>query len=414
MLLFGLLGACSSFQKTLKKDISVTFKDSFAGFVLWDPETSEYLLEYQADKHFTPASNTKLLTFYLANAILGDSIIGFHYQEKGDSIWLWGTGDPSMLHPDFPDSAVLAFLRNKHITLVMDAFPEPKYGSGWAWDDYQGNYQREKSSFPIYGNALRLQWDTLNNQLNATPAYFKSHIVVPDTLTNQRRDLERNLFYYPAIESGTINIPFRTNWDLTARLLAKATSSTVQVVKPFTIPAVTKPFYSVPLDSLLKPLLQESDNFIAEQLILLCSNKLFGYGDSEKTIETLTDSLLADLPSRPIWVDGSGLSRYNMMTPRSLVTLLAKTKKEINQVRLFQLLPAGGESGTIDNLYVADTPYIFAKTGTLRHNHALSGYLVTKSGKVLIFSFMHNHFINGNAPIKKQMERILWEIHLNY
>lgn len=75
--------------------------------------------------------------------------------------------------------------------------------------------------------------------------------------------------------------------------------------------------------------------------------------------------------------------------PRSVVKLLQKIKAEIPMEKIKAYFPAGGESGTIRNWYPADPgepAYIYAKTGTLSMSSALSGYLITKSGKTLIFS----------------------------
>jgi D-alanyl-D-alanine carboxypeptidase/D-alanyl-D-alanine-endopeptidase (penicillin-binding protein 4) len=78
------------------------------------------------------------------------------------------------------------------------------------------------------------------------------------------------------------------------------------------------------------------------------------------------------------------------------------------QERLFSLLPAGGVSGTISDSYKGQgKPFVFAKTGSLSNNHCLSGYVVTNKGKVLIFSFMNNHFVEGSAVVKKEMNKIL-------
>jgi D-alanyl-D-alanine carboxypeptidase/D-alanyl-D-alanine-endopeptidase (penicillin-binding protein 4) len=126
---------------------------------------------------------------------------------------------------------------------------------------------------------------------------------------------------------------------------------------------------------------------------------------SQKARAFVLDSLLADLKQPPRWVDGSGLSRYNLFTPESMVQVLHHLYKEMDRDRLFGFFPAGGVSGTLENWYATDgNPYIYAKTGSLGNNHNLSGYLITKSGKVLIFSFMNNHFRVPSAEVKKRMQ----------
>jgi len=113
-------------------------------------------------------------------------------------------------------------------------------------------------------------------------------------------------------------------------------------------------------------------------------------------------------------VDGSGLSRYNLITPRTLVTILDKILKELPREGLFKLLPAGGKEGTLKNWYASDIPYIFAKSGSLRNNYSLSGYLKTKSGKLMIFSFMNNNYVASSSEIKKAMEKMFLEIRNSY
>ena len=138
--------------------------------------------------------------------------------------------------------------------------------------------------------------------------------------------------------------------------------------------------------------------------------------NSAKTRANMIANHLSDLPSPPIWQDGSGLSRYNLFTPRSMVTLLEKIKQEMSEEQMLSLLSIGGVDGTISNWYKSDTdePYIFAKTGTLSNNHSLSGFLRTKSGKLLTFSFMHNNYNSSSTPVKLEMEKtlkLIWDIY---
>ena len=124
---------------------------------------------------------------------------------------------------------------------------------------------------------------------------------------------------------------------------------------------------------------------------------------------------LADLKQMPRWVDGSGLSRYNLFTPESFVHILTKMYKEQPRERLFNLFPVGGVSGTLTNWFEgSNKPYIYAKSGSLGNNYSLSGYLLTKSGKTLVFSFMNNHYKESTAEIKKRMRVIFENIRDNY
>ena len=106
-------------------------------------------------------------------------------------------------------------------------------------------------------------------------------------------------------------------------------------------------------------------------------------------------------PNGLTWRDGSGLSRYNMFKPNEIVTVLIELYKGYGE-SLFELLPQGGVSGTIKSWYKGENgPYVFAKTGTLSNNHTLSGFIKCDSGKVLIFTFMANHYTVPTNQIKE-------------
>ena len=171
--------------------------------------------------------------------------------------------------------------------------------------------------------------------------------------------------------------------------------------------------HSQPTDSVLKPMMHRSDNFFAEQTLLMVSNETLGYMSDEAIIDSLVKTDLKDLPQQPRWVDGSGLSRYNLATPKTLVQLLRKIKDEFSWDRITTILPTGGE-GTLQHYFKDESGFIYAKTGTLSNNCALSGYLITKKNKLLIFSVLNNHYAGGATPVRRAVEKFLLRLREKY
>jgi len=171
--------------------------------------------------------------------------------------------------------------------------------------------------------------------------------------------------------------------------------------------------WSQPTDSMLKPLMHRSDNFFAEQTLLMVSEARLGVMDMDKITDTLLATDLAGLPQTPRWADGSGLSRYNLFTPQDFVMVLQKMEQEFGMARIKNIFPTGGR-GTLSNFYKLDSGYIFAKTGSLSGVLALSGFLYTKKNKMLIFSVLVNNH-NGNATaIRRKVESFLVNIRNRY
>lgn len=424
-----LLTSCSS-SKSLKVETKSTFsqfpafQSGFSGFALFNPETEEMLIEHNPDKYFTPASNTKLFTFYTGLKTLADSVPALKYVVKNDSLIFWGTANPAFLHPEYGNNEVYNFLKEREEKLF---YLPPKnkiehFGPGWAWDDYNWYYSVERNAFPVYGNYVTFTFKPEKEIPEVKPSFFRSKIIADSTLPRNSslvvRDLNKNIFRYQYSEENeddSQDVPFIASPQLVVKLLQDTLNKPVELLEDFTVSSRTvQTFYGIATDSLYKRMLQVSDNFLAEQILLMSAGAISDTLNAEIAIDYMMENHLQDLPDEPDWVDGSGLSVYNKFTPRAMVKLLSKIREEVPQERLFKLLPAGGESGTIKNLYKADEPYIYAKTGTLSNTHNLSGYLKTKKGKVLIFSFMNNNYMAPTSEVKKGMEKILRNIYLNY
>jgi D-alanyl-D-alanine carboxypeptidase/D-alanyl-D-alanine-endopeptidase (penicillin-binding protein 4) len=317
----------------------------------------------------------------------------------------------------FDNGRIYTFLRNRPEQLYFSSsnFHAPRFGSGWAWDDYNDYYSSERSSLPVYGNVFTVQ--IKRNDVSVTPnsmRRFMSVGVLADR-PSVIRDVDSNHFtVMPSVDkSSTRRVPFNMDALYFCDLLRDTLKRSVKPLAK-TIPLEAEVLFSIPSDSLYKVMMQESDNFIAEQLLLICASVLSDSLSTDIAIKHVKENYLADLIDEPIWVDGSGLSRYNLFTPRSIVQLWEKILHMIPRDRLFALLAAGGKSGTIRGWYAKNEPFIYGKTGSLSNQHCVSGFLLTRSGKTLIFSFMNGNFTASGNEIRQNMQAILNVIYENF
>src|SRR6476659_4234407 len=101
---YFLFSSCSISKQISKQAKSILINDSaisqgHIGISIYEPATGKYWYNYQAEKYFVPASNTKLFSLYAGMKYLGDSLIGISYTENDSALILRATGDPSFLHP---------------------------------------------------------------------------------------------------------------------------------------------------------------------------------------------------------------------------------------------------------------------------------------------------------------------------
>lgn len=405
-----LVTACSTAKKISGDFVKTSGKNNyFKGLVVYDPEKDRVLINENGNKYFTPASNTKLFTFYTAYRTFKDSVTAFKYKRTTDSLIVMGTADPSLEYV-FKENKTLEFLKNstQEVFLVDAHINDTKYGDGWSWEDYPYYYMPERNLFPIYGNVVNISKN--GNDLKITPRFFEQNFSIGDTI-DIRREISANNFYVRTNEEiKERKIPFQTSNQLVADLLSKEIDKKVVLIK-YNNTANFQEFKSVKYDSLYKEMLVESDNFIAEQLLLQVGSELEGSYNVSVAIKYALENYLQEIPQKPRWVDGSGLSRYNLFTPESFVYLLHKMYREIPKEKLLAYFPSSRESGTLENHYKNEKPYIFAKSGTLSNNYNLSGYLITKKGKILIFSYMNNHYRGSATQRKKEMDTVFKKLY---
>lgn len=418
---FFLLSLCSCLSLKIKKDIHATETDfqDHVGIIIYDPAKDKKIFSHNEDKYFTPASNTKILTLFAALEVLGDSLPSLYYHNYNDSLIFWGSGDPSFLNHKLPQSDVYDFLKNSDKELFYsDAnFYDYSLGPGWAWDDYPYSFSAERSPMPIYGNTLNIikvddkKYPSINSNAFKPLFYLEDS---SDYQTTVKREYGKNTFYYsPGQTNIDKEVPFRYDPLLTSQILTDTLGKPVRLLNKQPNNYIQTMYHPAP-DSIYRVMMQESDNLMAEQLMLLVGGVISDSLTTEKAIQFITANYFKSAPDQPIWRDGSGLSRYNLVTPRFIVWLWKELLHIHGKEYLFSLLATGGESGTLKNYYKNDPPYVFGKTGTLSNNHNLSGFLITAKGKLLIFSIMNNNYPTSSAPVKKRMEQILHKVYETY
>jgi len=427
MVAFSLLiiSSCSVSKKIHKEATQFLFKDSIIstghiGISIFEPATNNYWYQYNATKYFVPASNIKLFTAYTALKYLGDSLIGIRYQQNDTTLLIYPTGDPTFLHPDFKQQTVYNFLKDKDsITYVTQHFTE-NIGQGWAWDDYLDKYMVQRSEMPMYGNLI-----SVSRNGNTIPKIITLKTIKNTEYNNNfnhsllRKWDSNDLLFSPILKDSLLDnfeIPMVENWfDIPSFLQDTLHKKITLADKNLIINKEKKVhvIYSQPTDSLLKPMLFNSDNFLAEQSLLMVSNEQLGFMSTATIIDTLLKTIFKDMPQKPRWVDGSGLSRYNLFTPSSFIYILNKMKNEFGIERLTRLLPTSGQ-GTLKNYYPNDSTFIFAKTGSMSNHSAISGTLYTKKGKLLIFSILADQFMGSATKVRHAVEIFLDVIRAKY
>lgn len=422
-----MLTSCS-LSKRMSRDITklqqdTVFARGHVGLSIRDEKSGKYVYEQNASKYFAPASNVKLFTCYAVMKYLPDSLPGWYMHQTRDTLYLKPNGDPTFLHPDFPDQPVMEKLVTGTKPVVLFKLQSQKFtrlGYGWPWGSWQEFYMPEKSVMPIYGNIIRFR--PLAGSVKAHPAYFQANIEKAYVNVEKRISVKRaedtNEFTVASSSYNALARPFTQKQDayITYKLLTDTLvrdNKTILFRKDSLKQFLWTPLYTQYTDSVLKYMMHRSDNFLAEQLLLMAGNKISGFLNDRQVIAHLIKNDFSTFADKPRWVDGSGLSRLNMFSPNSIIELLVKMKADFPWGRITTVLPHGDE-GTLKGYYKGYENNIWAKTGGLTGSNSLSGYLITKKGNNYNFSFVINNHQASALGIRKSMEKILINIINKY
>lgn len=428
--------------------------------------TGEVIYERNTAKMFMPASNQKMYTTAAALCMLGpqyryatEFVTPGQVDEDGilqGDLIVMGSGDPSWswrFYDKNYDSVMVRIVDSLKMHGIKeiqgniigndDVFDDEPLGYGWSWDDETYYYAAQLSGLSYSENYIdyTLTPDSLNL---GSPVIIEPHpkttymnlrndliTVSSDTATKWTFDRERQ----------TNNAWFEGEY----RLEKGESESTITIHNPtlFTVHVLKerledagikvngKPldaddleeetayeemqhvftYYSHPMSDIISKVNRPSQNFIAETLQKTLGAEFGEDGSSRegrKVQMALYDSLGMDTRNLQLR-DGSGLSRHNLVSPNTSVSLLQMMWDHPYRSYYIESFPLSGVTGTIRKRTLGSSAEgnVRAKTGYIGYVRSLSGYTWTRSGEPLIFSIMVNHYTIPTWKVNNIQDQIV-------
>lgn len=443
-------------EAKLKSELDQAFDDpAFSnahwGVMIQSLKNGEILYARNAHKNFIPASNMKLFTTAAALSKLGPE---YRYQTQfyihgnvdnqgilhGDLIVV-GSGDPSITGRYYfgevtkpleiwADSIKAHGIRQIDGNIIADdnLFDDEIMGEGWAWDYQSDWYAAQISALSFNDNCINI-YISPGDSIGA-PAKYQ---LVPNTdyatiinrIVTVRNGLEQEIKFKRKAGTNLVEISGAMAINSSARLdwfsIDNPSLFTVKVFqqvlkqKGISVSGMAydiddlngysypkRPenlmfdFESPPLREIVATINKVSQNLYAEMLLRTLGAHFRGIGSASNGIAVVKEFLsnIGIDTNQFVMVDGSGLSRLNMVTPQQIVTLLRYMRNSPQRDYFYHSLPIAGNDGTLKNRMqrTAAEGNVRAKTGFVGYARALSGYITTADNEELAFSMIANNY----------------------
>lgn len=410
------------------------------------PTTSRYalLVEEAASQHtalqlnpngyYPPASTQKLLTALAAKLELGDE---FRFRttlmRSGQDWGIRFSGDPTLTTTDLTE-----LLKQLHshsngkidgdLWLDNSIFSGYERAIGWPWDILGVCYSAPASAINLDGNCI--QASIYTEPQGKTRVYVPEHYpvqvqslaisVTPSEQASLLCDLELTTrpdnFYQLAgcLASRDKPLPLKFAVQNTGlytekvvrRLLKQLNIELKGEIKIGKADFKTKQdiayHQSAPLPILLKTMLQESDNLIADTLVKTLGHHFYlqpgSFTNGTQAMKQIFYSRVGISLEDTQLADGSGLSRNNQMRPQVMLDTLRYLYQHESELGLIAMLPTAGESGTLQYRRSMRTPpitgQIKAKSGSIYATYNMAGFVLdeNKQPKTLFVQFVTDYF----------------------
>lgn len=375
------------------------------GFVIAD-DKGNVVYQRDAERLFNPASCMKLITGAAATAALGadktfqTAIVTTGQVDaagvlRGD-LHLVGGGDPSLQTADL-EAAVkrLGIKRVEGKVLVDDhAFDDARLGTGWSWNNFSAYYSAESDALTVDEGCALVRVSRSGAVAEPDTGYltFDNHATAG---AETRLDVDRRLGTNVITIDGTVSAPSST-WvtvhdpalyagNVLKWLCKKSGIEVTGGVERAVAPTGARTLWqhaSAPLAQLERQMLKESDNVYAESLF-----RALAGGSSAQAPDR--EAQLLHIDEAHQIVDGSGLSRQDLVSPATLRNVVAQYYRDAASR---DLLPIAGVDGTLKRRMPSLQGRVSAKTGTLDNVSSLAGWLTLKDGRRYSFAWMCNGY----------------------
>jgi len=414
------------------------------------------LVSRNADRLVLPASNMKVVTLAAAATRLGwdyrfrtrlyaTGTREGHVQH-GDLVVI-GSADPTIGRGDEPLATFRAWarqlraqgLRRIEGDLVGDPsrFGEEWLGDSWSWDDLPAGYAAPYSGLIFNENVVRVRVAPgaaegepvdvtaspvayglhLNPVARTTTAGRASTVRVTRALGSSVLDVTGAMPIGTPPVDRTVSVSDPPRYFLGALRAALAEEGvdvrgrTLVAARPDvdgTAPLLVHE--SAPLSDVAQRFMKVSQNLYGEVLLRVLSATSAPASPADARTALQQTLATIGVPTESVQgLDGSGLSRRDFVTARAVTTLLHAMAQPPHREPFRATLPIAGVDGTIANRFKGNpcAGRLFAKTGTLSHARALSGYITSASGREYVFSVIANNFLAPTRQIDTIVEDAL-------
>lgn len=445
-----------------RKNIEQVLQDSLlqqtrTGIKIVSLETGETLYAQNSQLLFHPASNMKLLTTGTALKRLGPdykfkTLLYADTASITDStvfgnLYLKGFGNPDLSTNDL--AWIAQKLKSKGIIHIKgdlicdDTYLDDLYwGSGWMWDDVSDWYWAPISALSVDDNCVEITvkpgkkvGDSLMVKLEPPTIYMKiinMGLTIDSLDTVQQKAFKVQRKWRPAentilIGGGMVTGESDRSFVIdvveaglyTGTLLKEIFRKEEIILDGQVRKGIVPDTNMVLVNHLSEPLSiavyntnKISDNLSAELLMKTVGAEIQGPpGTAEKGISVIhqfLEEIGVDSTTYEL-ADGSGVSRYNVVTPDLIINLLIAMHKDFRiQAEFKTSLPIAGVDGTLQGRMkdTAAEGKLRAKTGSLRGVSALSGYTTSADNELLAFSIIMEHFVVQTSKIRKIQDKI--------